>query len=62
MSTSSIQPGCLGVMMVWASRRRDPAKSLTMSRVLTICALDRSHHVGSSNGAPVSSASWVSLS
>ena len=39
------------------SRRLDPAKSLTMSRVLTICAFDSSHQVGSSNGAPVSTVS-----
>ena len=62
LSTSSIQPGCLGVITVWASRRLDPAKSLTICRVLAICSLESSHHVGSSNGAPLSSASWVSLS
>jgi hypothetical protein len=38
-------------MTLCASRRREPAKSLMSSRALTICSLDRSHQLGSSNGA-----------
>src|ERR1700704_1789427 len=46
-------------MTLCASRRREPAKSLMVSRALTICSLDRSHQLGSSNGAPLKSAMLV---
>ena len=49
-------------MTVWASSRREPANPLMSARALTICSLDSSHQDGSSNGAPDSSATLVSLS
>jgi hypothetical protein len=52
----------LGVITVCANKRREPAKSLTISRALAICSFDNSHQLGSSNGAPLRSAMVVSLS
>ena len=62
LSTSSIQPGWPGVIRACAKSRREPAKPLISARASAICALDRNHQVGSSNGAPLSKARLVSLS
>ena len=61
-STSSIQPAFFGVNTEWASRRREPAIRLMAARAATIWSLLSKSQVGSSNGAPDSSATLVSLS
>src|SRR5580765_6532681 len=61
-STSSIQFAFLGVNTEWVSSRREPLILLIDARAIAIWSLVRTSHVGSSNGAPVSSATFVSLS
>src|SRR2546426_1979627 len=61
-STPSIQPGCPGVMTAWPSIRRVPPPTrLTMSTASRICVLGRNSHDLSSKGAPLRSATEVSL-
>ena len=61
-STSSIQPLRFGVKTEWPSRRREPAIRLMAERAVAIWSFLRRSQVGSSNGAPESSATLVSLS
>ena len=61
LSTSSIQPGWLGRTTAWPSMRVDPAVELTISVASAIWSLDRNSHDESSNGAPESTVTFVSL-
>ena len=59
----AIKPaGWPGVMMKWDMRRLEPANLLTSARVDAICSLVRNQSSGTSEGAPLSAAIFVSLS
>ena len=61
-STSSIQPGCLGVNREWNRSLRVPATPFTVTLACLIWSLVRNQFFGSSKGAPLSRPTRVSLS
>jgi hypothetical protein len=61
-STSAIQGPLLGVITACPSSRREPEMRLMAARAAAIWSLVRRSQLWSSNGAPESSATLVSLS